>query len=213
MKIALIQDQLLTKAGSERVFLYMAKTYPEADLYTLCYNKDTTWPEFKGLKINVHWLNFFIRNHGTFKIFFPISCFAMKLWNFKKYDLIITSSATTAKYITRFNAPHICYCYFPTRAIWSYENYFGNGIGLKDLSTLNISPSNTNTQPAPQPAPRSTAAPCRRCRRRTARSPPASSRRRRGCAASREGPARRARRRSAQRPRGSPPGWRGRRRR
>jgi glycosyltransferase involved in cell wall biosynthesis len=132
MKIALIQDQLLTKAGSERVFLYMAKTYPEADLYTLCYNKDTTWPEFKGLKINVHWLNFFIRNHGTFKIFFPISCFAMKLWNFKKYDLIITSSATTAKYITRFNAPHICYCYFPTRAIWSYENYFGNGIGLKE---------------------------------------------------------------------------------
>ena len=52
MKLALIQDQLLTEAGSERIFLYMAHEFPEADIFTLAYNLDTTWPEFQR-KFNI----------------------------------------------------------------------------------------------------------------------------------------------------------------
>ena len=132
MKIALIQDQLLTSAGSERVFLYMAQEFKEADLFTLCYNPKTTWPEFKALQIKTHWLNAVIRNHRVFKMMFPIATIAMERWDFSDYDLIITSSATTAKYIKRFNAPHLCYCYFPTRAIWNFAGYFNGGVGFKE---------------------------------------------------------------------------------
>ena len=132
MKIALIQDQLLTSAGSERVFLYMAQEFKEADVFTLCYNPKTTWPEFKALQIKTHWLNAVIRNHGVFKMMFPIATIAMERWDFSDYDLIITSSATTAKYIKRFNAPHLCYCYFPTRAIWNFAGYFNGGVGFKE---------------------------------------------------------------------------------
>lgn len=132
MKIALIQDQLLTSAGSERVFLYMAQEFKEADLYTLSYNPEITWPEFKAFKIRTHWLNAVIRNHQIFKMMFPIATMAMEQWDFTGYDVIITSSATTAKYIKRFNAPHICYCYFPTRAIWNFDAYFNGGIGIKE---------------------------------------------------------------------------------
>lgn len=132
MKIAIIQDQLLTPAGSERVFLYIAQEFREADIFTLCYNPERTWPEFKELKIKTHWLNYFIRNHRIFKLAFPIASHAMEFWNFKNYDLIITSSATTAKYIKRFNAPHICYCYYPTRAIWNFDRYFGAKLSLKE---------------------------------------------------------------------------------
>jgi len=73
MKIALIQDQLLTRSGSERVFLYMAQEFREADLYTLCYNAETTLPEFERFNVRTHWLNRFIRNHDTFKLMFPIA--------------------------------------------------------------------------------------------------------------------------------------------
>lgn len=132
MKIALIQDQLLTSAGSERVFLYMAQEFKEADLYTLCYNPEITWPEFKAFKIKTHWLNAVIRNHQIFQMMFPIATKAMEQWDFSDYDLIITSSATTAKYIKRFKAPHICYCYFPTRAIWNFDAYFNGGVGIKE---------------------------------------------------------------------------------
>lgn len=130
MKIALVQDQLLTRAGSERAFLYMAQEFREADLYTLCYEPDTTWPEFKDFEIATSPLDRIIRDHGRFKTLFPVSSVWMEHWDFSAYDLIITSSATTAKYIRRFKGPHICYCYFPTRAIWSFDSYFGPTRGV-----------------------------------------------------------------------------------
>ena len=132
MKIALLQDQLLTCAGSERVFLYMCQEFPEADIFSLCYNAETTLPEFKHFHINVHSLNRIIRTHKIFKMLFPISTYAMQLWDFSEYDLIISSSATTAKYVKRFNGAHICYCYIPTRAIWNFGGYFQGDIGVKE---------------------------------------------------------------------------------
>lgn len=132
MKIALLQDQLLTCAGSERVFLHMTNEFKEADIFTLCYNKDSTWPEFKEKKINTHPLGKFIKNHKQFKLAFPISTYLMQCWNFNDYDLIISSSATTAKYISNFKGIHISYCYFPTRAIWNYDAYFEK-TGIKEF--------------------------------------------------------------------------------
>ena len=132
LKIALIQDQLLTKAGSERVFLYMAQEFQEADLFTLCYNPDTTWPEFRNFRIATSPLNRIIQDHGRFKTLFPVATCWMEHWDFSAYDLIITSSATTAKYIKKFKGPHICYCYYPTRAIWSFDSYFGRRRNLRE---------------------------------------------------------------------------------
>jgi glycosyltransferase involved in cell wall biosynthesis len=130
LKIALVQDQLLTRAGSERVFLYMAQEFREADLYTLCYNRDTTWPEFKAFEIATSPFNPIIRDHSRFKALFPVSSVWMEHWDFSAYDLVITSSATTAKYLRKLSCPHICYCYFPTRAIWCFDSYFGPARGL-----------------------------------------------------------------------------------
>jgi len=124
MKIALIQDSLLVCAGSERVFKCMVEEFPEADIFTLAYNSKTTCPVFKNHQINTSWANRFIRSHGLFKLLFPISTYIMKVWNFKSYDVIISSSATTAKYISRFKGKHFCFGYYPTRAIWDYERYF-----------------------------------------------------------------------------------------
>jgi glycosyltransferase involved in cell wall biosynthesis len=131
MKIALIQDQLLTSAGSERVFLYMAQEFQDADIYTLCYNPGTTWPEFRFLNVRTSILNNFIQTHVRFKALFLLSTYFMQVWNFSSYDLIITSSATTAKYIKNYSGKHICYCYIPTRAIWSFDSYFNDSANFK----------------------------------------------------------------------------------
>jgi len=126
MKIALIQDSLLICAGSERVFKCMAEEFFEADIFTLAYNEKSTCSVFKKYKIKTSWLNFIIRSHDIFKLFFPISTYVMQYWNFNKYDIIISSSATTAKYISKFRGKHFCFGYFPTRAIWDYNRYFVN---------------------------------------------------------------------------------------
>jgi glycosyltransferase involved in cell wall biosynthesis len=133
MKLAIIQDQLLTEAGSERVFLYMAQEFPEADIFTLAYNPETTWPEFRQFDIRTSWMNRFVQSHDRFKTAFPLSTHVMQHWDFSGYDTILTSSATTAKYIRCHHARHICYCYYPTRAIWTRGKYFdGAKSGLRE---------------------------------------------------------------------------------
>jgi len=131
VKIALIQDQLLTSAGSERVFLSLVEEFAEADVYTLAYNAEVTWPEFKRFKIRTSVLNPLIRTHRQFKWWFPIATYVMQWWDFRDYDVVITSSTTVAKYIKRFRGPQLCYCYFPTRAIWESGKYFGTADSLK----------------------------------------------------------------------------------
>src|SRR5690242_10051767 len=96
----------------------MVEEFPEADIFTLAYNPETTLPEFKKFNIRTSWLNRFIRSHTAFQYVFPLATYIMQNWDFRGYDVILTSSATTAKYIRRHNAKHICHVYFPTRAIW-----------------------------------------------------------------------------------------------
>lgn len=124
MKLALVQDQLLTPAGSERIFLYMCQEFPEADIYTLAYNPDVTWPEFRQFNIRTSWMNALVQTHDRFKTVFPLSTYVMQKWDLSGYDVILTSSATIAKYIARHHARHVCYCYYPTRAIWTRGKYF-----------------------------------------------------------------------------------------
>lgn len=130
MRIALVQDQLLTKAGSERMFLYMAQEFREADLFSFCYDPDGTWPEFRKFSIRTHPFGGLVRSHGSFKLGFPLISLLMEHWDFSGYDVVLTSSATTAKYLRARHATHVCYCYYPTRAIWESERYFGGHKGL-----------------------------------------------------------------------------------
>lgn len=125
MKLALIQDSLLIKGGSERIFQYIVEEFQEADIFTLAYNPENTWPEFRKYTINTSWANRLIQTHSRFKLFFPVATKIFQNWNFNGYDVILSSSATVAKYISKFKGVHICYCYFPTRAIWNTEEYFG----------------------------------------------------------------------------------------
>ena len=130
MKIALVFDQLLTSAGSERVFQYLIEEFPEADVYAVSYNPETTWPALRKHPIKTSWINRFVQTHNRYKLLYPILNYVVKYWNFKKYDLILSGQGTLVKNLSRFNCPHICYCFTPTRAIWNADEYFDNH-GLK----------------------------------------------------------------------------------
>jgi glycosyltransferase involved in cell wall biosynthesis len=133
MKLALIQDQLLTTAGSERVFLYMVEEFAGADIFTLAYNPENTLPEFTKYQIKTSWMDKVIDSHNIFKILFPISTYVMQYMNLTDYDIIVSSSASIAKYISQYHGHHICYCYFPTRAIWNNDNYFRSSSNLASM--------------------------------------------------------------------------------
>lgn len=126
MKIALVQDSLCTVGGSERVFQYLCEEFEEADIFTLCYNTKNTPAYFRIRKINVTWMNRFIQTPQLFRFSFPIATYVMENLDLSYYEVVISSSASVAKYLRTPNGNHFCYCYYPTRALWQPRKYFGN---------------------------------------------------------------------------------------
>lgn len=127
-KIAIVHDYLCGVGGSERVFQYMCEEFPEADIYTLAYNPSRTLPFFKTKNINTTWLNTFVRTMTSFRWSFPLATYVMESIDLANYDVVLSSSATVAKYVKVPSGVHICYCYIPTRALWQKEKYFENSV-------------------------------------------------------------------------------------
>lgn len=124
MKIALVHDHLCGKGGSERVFQAICEAFPEADVYTLAYHPQKTYPYFSQRPLTTTPLNRVVRSSEMFRWMFPLATYAMERINLSGYDLVISSSATCAKYL-KTTAFHVCYCYIPTRALWHFDAYFG----------------------------------------------------------------------------------------
>ena len=110
-RIAIVHDYLCGLGGSERVFQYICEEFPDADIFTLAYNPEKTLPYFKSRKIRTTWLNFFVQTMQTFRWSFPVATYVMESANLRQYDIVLSSSATVAKYVKVPNGKHICYCY------------------------------------------------------------------------------------------------------
>ncbi|MEO5364876.1 MAG: glycosyltransferase [Magnetococcus sp. WYHC-3] len=128
MKIALVHDYLCGRGGSERVFQYICEAFPEADAYVLAYNPKQSSSYFRNRGLRTTWMNRFVQTMESFRLAFPLATYAMQGIDLSGYDLVVTSSATVAKYVRVPNGHHICYCYIPTRAIWQTDEYFGRSI-------------------------------------------------------------------------------------
>lgn len=125
MKLAIVHDYLCGMGGSERVFQYMCEEFSEADAYTLAYNPDSTVPYFRRRDIRTTWLNRYVQSMDAFRWSFPLATYVMESLDLAQYDVVLSSSATVAKYVRVPNGKHICYCYIPTRALWQSNEYFG----------------------------------------------------------------------------------------
>lgn len=125
MRIALVHDHLCGIGGSERIFQYLAEEFSEADIYTLAYNPAMTLPYFSSRNIHTTWMNRYVRTSEAFRWSFPLATLVMKHLDLSHYDMVLSSSATTAKYVKAPKGGHLCYCYIPTRALWHYDQYFG----------------------------------------------------------------------------------------
>lgn len=124
MRMAIVLDQLFGMAGSERVAQYICEEFAEADVYTLAYNPETTFPYFSSRNIRTTWLNLFVRSTSAFRWSFPFATYVMQSLDLRDYDAVLSCSATVAKYVSAPTGKHVCYCYIPTRALWHFKEYF-----------------------------------------------------------------------------------------
>ncbi|MBD3282354.1 MAG: glycosyltransferase [Candidatus Portnoybacteria bacterium] len=129
MKIGIIHDYLVSCGGAEKVFKALSDIF-DADLFTLFYRRGVKNRLFGNREINTSFLQKFPFKK-RYRWFLGFLTFAAESFDFRDYDLIISSSHSFAKgVITRVDTRHVCYCYSPTRYLWDSSlsnpvlNYF-----------------------------------------------------------------------------------------
>ncbi|MEX0934351.1 MAG: glycosyltransferase [Candidatus Saccharimonadales bacterium] len=120
-RIALVHDWLNQKAGgAEQVLAELADIYPDAPIYTMIYNPE--YFDYPRSRIHTSILQYmpkFLKQRSRYLL--PLIPLAIRLWRFKGYDIVLSSSAAFMKNIsTAKDTLHICYCHSPMRFAWDY---------------------------------------------------------------------------------------------
>jgi len=125
MKIAIVQDDLMRRGGAEQVALTFHRAFPEAPIYTLCYQPDLTYPEFKSATIITSSYQRIAKTERQMKrYFFPLGLMAMQQMKIEGFDVVLMSTTFCAKYVNiSKNTVVICYCHNPFRLAWEPESY------------------------------------------------------------------------------------------
>lgn len=126
LKVAIVHDWLTGMRGGERVLEVFCELFPNADLYTLIYRPHEVSPLIQAMKVRVSWINRLPGIQNYYRYFLPLFPSAIERFDFKGYDLILSSSHCVAKGIHPRGALHVSYVHAPLRYVWDmYELYFG----------------------------------------------------------------------------------------
>ena len=119
MKVAIVHDWLVNYGGAESVVESILKIYPDADIFTLVYDKRKIGNRFQNNTIvtsPMQRLPFASRLYTKLLKFMPK---AFESFDFSNYDLVVCSSSSCAKgVITPPDVPHIAYVHTPMRYAW-----------------------------------------------------------------------------------------------
>jgi glycosyltransferase involved in cell wall biosynthesis len=142
MRIAIVHDDLMRRGGGEQVVLSMLRAYPTADLFTLCYKPELTYPEFKNYRIKTSLFNVIAKSERSMKMFFfPIGLLCMKFLKVSNYDVVIISNTYCAKYVSIDRKSIIfIYTHTPFRLAWNPTSYdqYNRSSGLKRIIFDNV---------------------------------------------------------------------------
>ena len=124
MKIALVHDFISEFGGAERVLLALSEAFPDAPIYTAFYIKGSpAWERFKDKEIRPSWAHYiplFNRLYSPLRFLTPL------IWgsfNFKNYDVILSSSSwyVTKGFRKSQITKEICYCHTPPRWLYGFK--------------------------------------------------------------------------------------------
>ncbi|HSX14905.1 MAG TPA: hypothetical protein VLE72_03305, partial [Candidatus Saccharimonadales bacterium] len=109
LRVALAHDWLTNQGGGERVLWQLHLIYPEAPIYTSVFNAEKL-PEFAQLDIRTSFLQRWPIAARKHQLFPTMRTTAFESFDFRGYDLVISSSSAEAKgLITPPGTMHISY--------------------------------------------------------------------------------------------------------
>lgn len=126
MKVAIVQECLVTVGGSDKVVKAILDVFPDADIYTLVAKKDVC--DELGIpweKVHTSFIKKMPLGTKKHRAYLPLFPFAIEQFDLRGYDVIIYSSHCVAKGIlTKADQLHICYCHSPIRYCWDMYNEY-----------------------------------------------------------------------------------------
>src|SRR5574337_104392 len=132
MKVAIVHEWLVTRAGSEKVVEEILRLFPDADLYTLiCALPPGQDDMIRGRKVTTSFLQKLPGAKTRHRLFMPLMPIAVEQFDVSGYDLVISSSHAVAKgVITGPDQVHISYIHSPMRYAWDLQQTYLAESGL-----------------------------------------------------------------------------------
>ncbi len=126
MKVALVHDWLNGMRGGEKVLEGLCSLYPEADLYTLLYDRSKLSPTITSHKVFTSFIQRLPGAKKFYRHYLPLFPSAIEQFDLRAYELVISTSHCVAKgVLTAPGTLHLCYCHTPMRYAWEqYHEYF-----------------------------------------------------------------------------------------
>jgi len=123
-QIAFVQDNFVQAGGGERVAEEIARALPTAEVYASVLVEQRLSKYMKTRTIHTSWMQHLPNLRKYYRHYFLLYPLAMRGFDLKKYDLVVSSCYGFAKMLNkRPDALHVCYCHSPSRWIWRYEDY------------------------------------------------------------------------------------------
>ena len=126
-RIAFILDALIAIGGGEKTLFAALEAYPQADIFTLVYNR----PAFANTsiadkRIRTSYLDRLPFAQTHHRLLLPLMPAAIERFNLCQYDVIVALSYAVAHGVrVRAGAHHLCYMYTPMRYAWNDMNLDG----------------------------------------------------------------------------------------
>lgn len=124
MKVAIVHDYLNQAGGAERVVAVLHRMFPDAPIFTTLFDKRAVGLPLAKADVRVSWMQRLPKWKQNFRQYMPLYPFAVRSFDLRGYDVVITSSSAFAKGVkVPPTALHLCYCYTPMRWAWSFDRY------------------------------------------------------------------------------------------
>ncbi len=126
-RIAFIVDALPALGGGEKTLFTALEIFPQADIFTLVYNKPAfDHTSIANKEIVTSYLDKLPFAHTRHRLLLPLMPSAIERFDLCKYDVVVSFSYAVAHGVRVNNgARHIAYTYTPMRYAWSDLNIDG----------------------------------------------------------------------------------------
>jgi glycosyltransferase involved in cell wall biosynthesis len=140
-RVAVVHDWLTGMRGGEHVLEAILQVVPEAEIFTLFHFPGSVSPAIESHVIHTSRLQSMAAGIDDYRKLLPLFPRAARAWDFRGFDLVISSSHCVAKGVNARGLPHLCYCHTPMRYIWDrFDDYFPPSRPLVRLAANILAP-------------------------------------------------------------------------